>query len=89
MSEDELLSALKLLQAVERQYIKDDIINGNIDLTNVVSGDKNDLIVSDDNTLFQITSSDNQNYNEYKDIRIAAIASAGTGSVKNLAVSKE
>ena len=48
--------------------IKDDIINNNIDLTNVLSGDKTDLIFSDDNTLFQITSSDNQKNNEYKDI---------------------
>ena len=33
-----------------------------------MSGDKTDLIISDDNTLFQITSSDNQKNNEYKDI---------------------
>ena len=45
-------------------YIKDDIINGNIDLTNLLSGDKTDLIFSDDNTLFQITSSDNQKNNK-------------------------
>ena len=48
--------------------IKDDIINGNIDLTDLVYGDKEDITISVDDTSFQITTTDNQKNNEYKNI---------------------
>ena len=48
--------------------IKNDIVNGNINLTNLVKGEQKDLIFSDNNTLFQITTTNNQNNEEYNDI---------------------
>jgi surface protein len=48
--------------------IKDDIINGNIDLTDLVYVDKKDITISINDTSFQITTSDNQKINEYKNI---------------------
>ena len=49
------------------EKIEDDIKEGNINLTNLILGD-NDLIFKENDTIYQITSSDNQNNNEYEDI---------------------
>ena len=48
--------------------IKNDIQNGRINLTNLISGDKKDLIVKENDTFYQITTTENQNEEEYKDI---------------------
>ena len=47
--------------------IKEDIKNKNIDylLSNILYGDKNDLLIIDNLTIYQITSTENQNNNEY------------------------
>ena len=48
----------------------DNIKNGTLDdlLSNVINGDKKDIIIKEKNILYQITSSDNQNNNEYENI---------------------
>ena len=48
--------------------ITEDIINGNIDLSNIINGTKEDLLVKTDDVCYQITSSDNQNNNNYNNI---------------------
>ena len=50
--------------------IKKDLMNGNLDtlLLNVTSGEKQDLITTDKNTIYQITTSENQKNNEYSNI---------------------
>ena len=48
--------------------IKNDIINGNIDLTTILSDEKKDLIIKTNNIIYQITSSDNQKNNEYNNV---------------------
>ena len=48
--------------------IQNDIQNGNINLTNLISGDKKDLIVKEKDTSFQITTTENQNEEKYEDI---------------------
>ena len=50
--------------------IRDDITNHNIDdiLLNVVDGDKEDLIIKDNRTLYQITTATNQNNKTYHEI---------------------
>ena len=47
--------------------IKEDIKNKNIDslLSNILYGDKNDLLIIDNLAIYQITSTENQNNNEY------------------------
>ena len=51
-------------------HIKDKIINDSTNslMSNVIGGDKKDLIIKDNNTLYQITTSDNQNNNQYNNI---------------------
>ena len=53
-------------QIIEK--IKDDIENGNLNLTSLISGDKKDLILKENTTLYQITTTDNQNNTQYEDI---------------------
>ena len=50
--------------------IKYNLMKGNLDtlLVNVTSGEKKDLIAIDKNTIYQITTSDNQKNNEYANI---------------------
>ena len=50
--------------------IKYDLSHNNLNeiISNVLNGDKNDLIMEDNNIVYQITSSDNQNNNEYNNI---------------------
>ena len=48
--------------------IRDDIINRKINLTNLIDGDKEDLIVKKDNIYHQITSTENQKNKVYDDI---------------------
>ena len=50
--------------------IKNQLINGEIDLflLNVTNEEKKDLILKDNDSTYQITSTDNQNINEYDDI---------------------
>ena len=48
--------------------IEENIQNGNINLTNLLEGDKNDLILKESDTIYQITSTENQKENEYEDI---------------------
>ena len=48
--------------------IKENIQNGGINLTNLIEGDKKDLIKKETDTIYQITSTENQKENEYKDI---------------------
>ena len=53
--------------------IKSEIFNGDLDiyLSNVIIGEKKDLVLKDeDGTIYQFTSSDNQNNNEYNNISI-------------------
>ena len=52
------------------QIIKEDIMNGKLNnsLLNVLNGEKKDLIKSDKNTIYQITTTENQNNNEYNNI---------------------
>ena len=53
-------------QIIEK--IKDDIENGNLNLTSLISGDKKDFILKENSTLYQITITGNQNNTEYDDI---------------------
>ena len=50
--------------------IKKELMSGNLDtlLINVTSGEKQDLIATDKNTIYQITTSENQKNNEYTNI---------------------
>ena len=48
--------------------IKIDIENKQINLTELIEGDKEDLILKNSHTIYQITSTENQKENEYKDI---------------------
>ena len=48
--------------------IKEDIENKKINLTDLVEGERKDLILKNSNTIYQITSTENQKENEYKDI---------------------
>ena len=50
--------------------IKKELINGNLNnlLINVTSGEKKDLIAIDNNTIYQITTSENQKSNKYTNI---------------------
>ena len=48
--------------------IKIDIENKKINLTELIEGDKEDLILKNSHTIYQITSTENQKENEYKDI---------------------
>ena len=48
--------------------IREDILNGNIDLTNLTNGSKSDLLIQLYDTYYQITSSDNQNNNQYSNL---------------------
>ena len=50
------------------ENIKNDIINGTLNFTNIIGGEKTDLIIKETDTLYQITTSDNQNNKEYEDI---------------------
>ena len=50
--------------------IKNDISNHNLEplLSDLIDGDKNDFIIEDIDIIYQITSSENQNNNEYNNI---------------------
>jgi hypothetical protein len=50
--------------------IKQDIINHNIDslLKNVTEGEKQDILIKEDKVLYQITTTDNQNNNQYNNV---------------------
>ena len=50
--------------------IKQDIINHNIDslLSNVTEGEKKDILIKEDKVLYQITTTDNQNNNQYNNV---------------------
>ena len=50
--------------------IKNEIKNGNFDLeiSNLLGGERKDLVGQDDNIIYQITSSENQNNNNYENI---------------------
>ena len=50
--------------------IRNDLINGNLDtlLLNVTNGTKRDLVAVDKDTIYQITTTENQKNNEYKNI---------------------
>ena len=48
--------------------IKKDIESKEINLTNLIEGDREDLILKNSHTIYQITSTENQKENEYKDI---------------------
>ena len=50
--------------------IVENIINGNLDtlLSDIVSGDKNDFYIKEDDIIFQITTTENQNNNEYNNV---------------------
>ena len=51
-------------------YIRNQIINGDLNslLLNVTNGEKKDLILKYDNFIYQITSTENQNINDYDNI---------------------
>ena len=50
--------------------IVDNIINGNLNslLNEIVSGEKEDFYIKEDDIIFQITTTDNQNNNEYNNV---------------------
>ena len=48
--------------------IKTNIINDNLDLSNLIEGDKEDLMFKTQNILYQITTTENQKKNEYNNI---------------------
>ena len=50
--------------------IVDNIINGNLNslLSDIMSGEKNDFYIKEDDIIFQITTTDNQNNNEYNNV---------------------
>ena len=50
--------------------IKNEIMNGGMDdlISEVIQNDKNDLIINEDNTIFQITSTENQKNNKNNNI---------------------
>jgi surface protein len=50
--------------------IKNDIINGNLNiiLNNIINGDEDDYIIKEDDIIFQLTTTENQNINEYNNI---------------------
>ena len=50
--------------------IKQDIISHNIDslLSNVTGGEKKDILIKEDKVLYQITTTDNQNSNQYNNV---------------------
>ena len=50
--------------------IIDDIINGNLNiiLNNIINGDEDDYIIKEDDIIFQLTTTENQNINEYNNI---------------------
>ena len=50
--------------------LMNDIINGNLNslLDDIVEGDKDDLILAQDDISFQVTTTENQNINEYNNI---------------------
>jgi surface protein len=50
--------------------IKEDLKNGTLDtlILNLIGGDKKDLIITENNMVYQITTSDNQNNKEYYNI---------------------
>ena len=51
-----------------KKNIQKDIIEGNINITSLAKGDKNDLTLKSNDTIYQITSTNNQNNNDYDDI---------------------
>ena len=51
-----------------KKNIQKDIIEGNINITSLAKGDKNDLTLKSNDTIYQITSTNNQNNNNYDDI---------------------
>ena len=51
-----------------KKNIQKDIIEGKINITSLAKGDKNDLILKSNDTIYQITSTNNQNNNDYDDI---------------------
>ena len=64
-------SELKLLNKDDIiKSIKQDIINHNIDslLLNVTGGEKKDILIKEDKILYQITTTDNQNNNQYNNV---------------------
>ena len=50
--------------------IIDNIINGNLDslLTEITTGEKNDFYIKEDDVIFQITTTENQNNKEYNNV---------------------
>ena len=50
--------------------IVDNIINGNLNnlLNEIISGEKEDLFIKEDDVIFQITTTDHQNNNEYNNV---------------------
>ena len=50
------------------KIIKDDIKNGKINFTNITEEKFEDLVLKGDDTIYQITTTDNQNNNQYCDI---------------------
>ena len=48
--------------------ITNNIINGKIDLLNLIYKDKKDIIIKENNTILEITTSNNQKNNEYENI---------------------
>ena len=60
--------------------IVNNIINGNLNslLSEIVNGDKNDYIIKEDDVIFQITTTENQNNNEYNNV-----STIGLGECEN------
>ena len=50
------------------ENIKNDIIKGKLNLSNLISGDKKDLVLKENTTFYQITTTDNQKNGNYEDI---------------------
>ena len=48
--------------------IREDLLNGNLDLFDLTNGTKQDLLVQQNDIIYQITTTENQKKNEYKNI---------------------
>ena len=57
-----------LMKDILKDNIRDNIINKNIDIEDIISGKKEDLILKSSDTIYQITSSDNQNNKKYNNL---------------------
>ena len=64
----DLLIKKNSLTDIKINNITNNIINGKINLSNLIYEEKKDIIIEENNTIFEITTSDNQKNNKYDNI---------------------